>query len=81
MIDSTRYTSNFYILHQEVPLHVKVALQSVLGKGRLLNLGLVVALEQSGVRTIVVVKNNVLRDERFLKDKKVERAFSLEDII
>mgnify|MGYP003342863911 CR=1 FL=1 len=80
-MDSTRYTSNFYILHQEVPLHVKVALQFVLGKGRLLNLGLVVALEQSGVRTIVVVKNDVLRNERLLKDKKVERPLCFKVVI
>ena len=81
MLDSSWDTSNFDILHQKVPLHIKVALQSVLGKGGLLYLGLVVALEQGSVRTFVVVKNKVLRDERLLKDREVERPLSLEVVI
>ena len=62
------------VLHQEIALQIVVASQVVVLEGALLDLEGVVALEQCGVRTIVVQELQLLSDERFLKNEKVETS-------
>ena len=64
------------ILHQEVALQVIVPLEVVLNKLALLDLESVVALEKRGIDPLVVLKKQVLRYERFLKDEEVQTTLS-----
>ena len=66
--------ADFDFLHEEVALHVEVALEVICQELTLLDVELVVTLEESGVDSLVVDKFEAFDGQSFLKDKQVQSA-------